>query len=272
VSTRRKYRTPADRTPADLNVAVAPELGLSAAPEPAPEENPLQRAYKAQRHAEELQRQHAHRQQIGLPEPPIDPHQRQAIDAHIDSIHGLTDHQKRFLKSHPSLLHEPYLSLMQHAVMIARHARIAEDTPAFDQAILSGIAKDIEHHRALSAMTSADARPTPENAQMHQETEQGAADLMREADEHHAAWLAENPPPPPPQRKRSIPMSAPVSRDVAGVSGQRIDSGNTLRADERQIARVSFPHLSPPQAEYAYLQNKKRMIAMKADGRIQGDG
>ena len=157
---------------------------------------------------------------------------------------------------------------MRHAYMLA--TGIADDTPAMDQAILSGVSKDIEHHRALSAMTSADARPTAENAQMHDDVSQAAAELMREADEHHAAYLAENPPPAPPRKRKSIPMSAPVSRDFSAVSGNQRQE-NTLRADERQIAHVSFPHLSPPQAEYEYLKNKRRMIAMKASGEIQGD-
>jgi hypothetical protein len=272
MATRRRYRTPVDNAAAAP--APAPPAAPDMPPDPSPgvEDSPLQAALQAQQHAEQLARQHAQRRQIGLPEPELDPHHRQQVEASIDRMDGLTDHKRRFLKSHPSLLTEPYLSLMRHAVMIARHANIAEDTPAFDNAILAGVAKDIEHHRALSQLTSADARPTPENEQMHHDVGQSAEELMREVEEHQAAYLAENPPPPLPQRKRSIPMSAPVSRDVAGVSGQRIDSGNTLRADERQIARVSFPHLSPPQAEYAYLQNKKRMLQMKADGRIQGDG
>jgi hypothetical protein len=238
-------------------------------PSPGVEDNPLQRALEAGRHAESLQQQHAQRRQIGLGEPELDPHHRQQVEANIDRMDGLTDHKRRFLKSHPSLLTEPYLSLMRHAVMIARHANIPEDTPAFDNAILAGVAKDIEHHRALSALTSADARVTPENEQAHHDVGQSAEELMREAEGHLAEYQPE--PTAPPQRKRSIPMSAPVSRDIPGVSGQRIDNGNTLRKDEREIARVSFPHLPPAQAEFQYLKNKKLMLQMKADGRIQGD-
>jgi hypothetical protein len=269
VATRRRYKSD---PPAVDNVA-AP--GPPAAPEPAPEGDdvsPLQRALEAQSHAEELQRQHAQRQQIGLPEPPIDPTERQAIDAHIDGIDGLSDHKRRFLKSHPSLLTEPYKRSMAHAYHLALYAGVADDTVAMDHAILSGVAKDIEHHRALSALTSADARPTPENAQMHEDAGQGADELMREAEEHQRSWMAENPPPAPPQKRRSIPMSAPVSRDGPSYSGQRIDAGKIhLTKDERQIAYASFPHMSKFQAEMAYAANRKRMHAMKADGSIQGD-
>jgi hypothetical protein len=270
MSTRRRYK--GDHAPVVDNVAAAPAPRPPAAPEPASEGDdvsPLQRALDAQSHAEELQRQHAQRRQIGLPEPSIHPTERQAIDAHIDGMPDLTDHKRRFLKSHPSLLTEPYKRSMAHAYHLALHAGVADDTAAMDHAILAGVSRDIEHHRALSQLTSADARPTPQNAQMHHDVGQAADDLQREAEAH----LAEYQPAPsaPPPRRKSIPMSAPVSRDSPMVSGDRRQE-NTLRADERQIARVSFPHLPAAQAEYAYLQNKKRMIAMKADGRIQGDG
>ena len=243
---------------------------MPADPSPAVEDNPLQRAIAAQQHAEALQHQHAQRRQIGLPEPELDPQQRQQVEASIDRMEGLTDHKRRFLKSHPSLLTEPYLSSMRHAYMLAKHAGVADDTVAMDHAILAGVSRDIEHHRALSALTSADARPTPENAALHHDVGQSAEELMREAEGHLAEYQPA--PEPPPQRRKSIPMSAPVSRDIPGASGQRIDAGNTLRKDEREIARVSFPHLPAAQAEFQYLLNKRKMMAMKADGRIQGDG
>ena len=121
MATRRKYKARAGHVPADVNVAAAPAPAPPIAPAPAPKgvgASPLQRALEAQRHAEALQHQHGLRQ-AGLAEPPIDATTRQAVDAHIDAIPGLTDHKKRFLKSHPSLLQAPYLQLMQHAYMVA---------------------------------------------------------------------------------------------------------------------------------------------------------
>ena len=64
--------------------------------------------------------------------------------------------------------------------------------------------------------------------------------------------------PPPSPKRRSMPMSAPVSRDYVGVSGRPFES-NSLSRDERDIARSSFPHLPAPEAEYEYLKNKRRM-------------
>jgi hypothetical protein len=105
-------------------------------------------------------------------------------------------------------LTEPYHHSMRHAYHLALNAGVPDDSPEMDHAILQGVARDIEHHRALSALTSADSRPTAQNHQTHQDAHQAADELAREAEMHLAA---EQPVPAaaPPQR-RSIPVSAPV--------------------------------------------------------------
>lgn len=83
-----------------------------------------------------------------------------------------------------------------------------------------------------------------------------------------AAPQPEPQPQPQPQR-RSIPMTAPVSRDVPTASGQRQPSSKiTLTAEERQIARTSFtaPDMTNEQKELAYARNKQRLQQMRANG------
>jgi hypothetical protein len=200
------------------------------------------------------------------------PATRQAIDQHIDSLPNLSSHKRRFLKSHPSLLSEPYLQLMSHAYQIALRAGVPDDSPAMDAAVLAGIHRDLEHHRALSQLTSASARPTPENAQMHDDATEAASVLAREAAQHLAEHQAAHQPPPiaPKPQRKSYPMTAPVSRDAPSSTGYR-SQDRTSSPDEREIARVSFPHLPADQAEYEYWKNKRRMFTMKASGEIQGD-
>lgn len=73
---------------------------------------------------------------------------------------------------------------------------------------------------------------------------------------------------PQPQR-RSIPMTAPVSRDVPTPTGQRQPSSKvTLTAEERQIARTSFtaPDMTNEQKELAYARNKQKLQQMRANG------
>ena len=265
--TRRKYRARADHAPAVDNAAAAAAPAPPVAPGPTPEgegASPLTLALQAQQHAEHLQRQHATRAQVGLPEPPLDPATRQAVDAHIDSM-NLSDHKKRFLKSHPSLLQQPHLQLMSHAYQLALHAGIPDDTPAMDAAVLGGIHLNLQHHRQLSQLTSAQARPTPENHQAHQDVTESASALAREAEQHFAAYQPA-PIAPKPQR-RSVPVQAPVSRNSPSVSGHP-QQNNTLTAAEREIARNSFtdPNMSNTEKELLYLRNRQKYSRMKADG------
>lgn len=74
-------------------------------------------------------------------------------------------------------------------------------------------------------------------------------------------------------KQRSIPMTAPVSRDVPNASGVRTTSTKiTLSEEERDIARRSIidrpdlPKMTDAQKEYAYAKNKQRLMAMKANG------
>lgn len=76
-----------------------------------------------------------------------------------------------------------------------------------------------------------------------------------------------------PQRSRSMPMSAPVSRDVPGSNGQRQDSKKMyLTPEEVQIARLSIvdrpdmPKMTNAQKEYLYAQNKMKLKNQRASG------
>lgn len=72
---------------------------------------------------------------------------------------------------------------------------------------------------------------------------------------------------PAPQR-RSIPMTAPPSRDVPTASGKRATPQMTLTPEERIIARNSFTaaDMTAEQKEYLYAQNKAKLHAMRANG------
>jgi hypothetical protein len=81
------------------------------------------------------------------------------------------------------------------------------------------------------------------------------------------------PSPAPQPQRRSMPVSAPVSRDVPTPTGQRQSSNKmTLSPEEVAIARASIqdrpdmPALTNAQKEYIYAQNKRKYQAMKANG------
>ena len=268
---RRKYKSRVAPAVADEPVATAP--APPDAPGPATDAdgaNPFQRAHEALQHAEALQRQHQHRQSIGLAEPARSEAELRAIDQFVESIPNISDHQRRFLRSHPTLMTSPYDQLMAHAITLAKHAGIVPDTPAMDHAILDSVVADIQRHHHLKQLTSASARPTPQSAAMHQNVDRHVADLESEA-EQHMADATPRLSAPEPKPRRAMPMSAPVSRNYPSVSG-RPALDNHLTRDEREIARSSFPHLSAPQAEYEYLQNKRKLHRMRESGEYSEQG
>ena len=271
---RRKYKSRVAPAVADEPVAAAPASPVApGAMNRADGANPLQRAHEALQHAENLQRQRQHRQNIGLAEPQRSEAELRAIDQFVESIPNLSDHQRRFLRSHPTLMTSPYDQLMAHAITLAKHAGIEPDTDAMDRAILVGVQRDLEHHRALSALTSSAARPTPQNAAPHVGVDQHVADLNTEAAQHMVGNQQPAPSAPPLPKRRSMPMSAPVSRDYVSVSG-RPALDNHLTAEERQIARNSFgdPHMSDAEKELLYMRNRNKYRAAKADGSYSDQG
>jgi len=81
------------------------------------------------------------------------------------------------------------------------------------------------------------------------------------------------PEPAPQPQKRSIPMTAPVSREVpTAASGTRKQATMRLTEEERKIARDSIPDrpdlpkLTNAQKEYLYAKNKQKYHRMVADG------
>lgn len=64
-------------------------------------------------------------------------------------------------------------------------------------------------------------------------------------------------------------MTAPVSRDVPSVSGQRMSpSAVTLTPEERFIARNSFtdPNMTDAEKERLYASQKARLASLRAQG------
>jgi len=69
--------------------------------------------------------------------------------------------------------------------------------------------------------------------------------------------------------RRSMPVSAPVSRDAPNPSGQRQSSRSiTLTAEQRQIAKHSFsaPDMTDEQKERLYALNLQKLNRMRANG------
>lgn len=249
MATRRKYKASADAPVEIADVGPAPAGALSEEVQETAE-SPLIAQIAAAQRAEELQRQRAQQQP-------------QTLEQYIDNLPDLSPHKRGFLKRYPVMLNPEVSPVMAKHYQAGLRSGLRDDTPELDQFLLVNVTRDLQHREQLAA---AHAPPTQEAAQAYDAGETTADDLAREAEalyaEHHADAPTATPTP-----RRSIPVSAPVSRDVPSASGGRASSqNNTLSRDEREIARVSFPHLPARQAEFEYLKNRKRMHEMKANG------
>ena len=77
--------------------------------------------------------------------------------------------------------------------------------------------------------------------------------------------------PASPEPRRSMPVTAPVSRDVPTPSGQRTNARITLTPEERDIARRSFTaaDMTDEQKEKLYAMNKAKLLRMRANGQYR---
>ena len=77
---------------------------------------------------------------------------RQAVDPHVDNMPGLSDHKKRFLKSHPSLLQRA-LSFSSCRTPTNSRCMLAFPTIPRRWTLRScRRPRDLEHHRQLSQL------------------------------------------------------------------------------------------------------------------------
>lgn len=240
MATRRKYRSRPDPIPADNGAAaaapappIAPELASGG------DAGPLQAALQAQQRAQELQHQAA---------------QQPTLEHYIANL-PISEHKRNFLRKYPIVVHHPeVMKSFNHHYQEGLRRGIPDDSRQMDDHLVANVTRDIQQHQAT-------------HPGHHQSVDEAAAELQREAEQHLAAHQPASTAPPPP--KRSMPMSAPPSRDAPSVSGHRQPPGwNHLTAEERQIARNSFgdPNMSNEEKELLYLRNRQKLHRMRQDG------
>ena len=223
-----------------------------AEPPPA-DDNPLMRAFTAQQRAEELQR-----------DAPQRPPPSSAIEQHIQKIPNLSEHKRAFLRQFPVLLSDPITQqIFNRHYQAGLQSGLGDDSPELDNYLIANTAREIEQRRQQ-------LEPAHEPARTIEE------EVRRLDDEVESGMRSEQPPKPiaPPPARRRVPMSAPVSRDTHDYSGrpQSANTSMTLSAEERDIAHRSYTahNMTDAQKEYEYAKQKRRMIAAKANGEIQG--
>jgi hypothetical protein len=146
---------------------------------------------------------------------------------------------------------QPELShLMNWHYHAALQNGIADDTPHLDRFIVEGVEREIEHRRqnATSAPPAAPERTVDQDVQRLDREVQGIRNTTAALAATPAALTAQIAPADvlpergrsaSPTPRRSMPISAPVSREVPSASGSR-PSAITLSEEERKVARNSF--------------------------------
>lgn len=159
-----------------------------------------------------------------------------------------------------------------------RHQALAEgvpdDTPEMRERIEQGYRETTAQQHRIGQET---AKAYAMSMQAHVAQREPSSPPMEHAIATAAALTL--PMPEAPQKARSLPMSAPVSRETRGLDG-RPNSGQfnpatghgkiTLTPEERDIARRSYsaPGMTDDQKDYAYAVNKKMMLMKKHDGSL----
>jgi hypothetical protein len=211
-----------------------------------------------------------------------------AVDRHVDAHFGnLSHHKREFLKQRPDYWADEHSMLaMSRRYYAGLAAGIPDDTPEMNAYIDDGMRQEFQErqqHRVQGARAAAPMPPPipePSVDRMAERLNQQQADAIRNVVNVEASTpmvLAENLPMP---RARSLPISAPVSREIPTASGQKAQDFSNIRLSpiEREIARNSFGpikdafgnvrDLTNEEKELRYGLNKLRMLKMRADGTL----
>jgi hypothetical protein len=156
----------------------------------------------------------------------------------------MSERRQRFVEAHPELLDPRNREAVESYWKQAQRMGM-QDEAEVDNFVLSGL----RWEQATRSPRREEPEPAPSRAE---------SPLPRSM----------------PEQRRSMPMTAPVSREVPNTSGRRRSSGDPLHLteEERQAARDAIPdrpdlpRLTNAQKEYLYAQNKQKYGRMKADG------
>jgi hypothetical protein len=152
-----------------------------------------------------------------------------------------------FLAAYPELVKdEEATTLTRYHYLSALRRGIPDDSPQMNEAILSG-------WRRMSAAHM----PAPD---AHRQARSDA--IEREADQMDE--LA----PTSASMKAPKFTSAPVSRNIPSASGGSVPMRITLSPEERDVARKSYSHLPPADAERLYHDMKRKMLIARANGTL----
>jgi hypothetical protein len=266
MATRRRYKSKAERLHYRDGGAVPPSNIIDAnaqVPETLPTPPPVEpidhhdhdavrRAAEATRLADEYRR-----------------NPQTLIDQFVDQMPGLSEHKRSFLKANPLLLNQDILPIAGRAWQQGLAQGIPDDSERINQHILQAVRQGIEAQRQMPPAVGPVLPPprmpamAPGGAYDREEVER----LQAEAADH-LAEMRPAPLPPIATQRRSLPVSAPVSRDIPLPSGKKLSQETqiTLNPEERDIAHKSYSWLRKADAEREYATQKLKLASLRKAG------
>lgn len=233
------------------DIVVAPAEALASAPDPAPapEDDPVKNALEGTLRAEQMQRR------------------QPTLEEHIDAM-PISAFKKNMLKTRPEIRDPANALMVRFHHQAAMDAGIEDDSPEMEAAILAGIQS--ERQRAIDMAKRTAEKLTRPNPDI--EAHVLRVDAPPETEPPIVRVEVPKPlatPAPASPARRTVPVSAPVSRDVPmASSGRRGAPNRTLSAEERDIAHRSFTatDMTDTQKELLYLQNREKLHRMRESG------
>ncbi|WP_316216750.1 hypothetical protein [Bradyrhizobium sp. SZCCHNR3003] len=226
----------------------------------------IRAAIEGQRRAERLQAETMR----SAPQQPEPAPQMMTLEEQV-AAQPWSDRRKRFVLEHRDILLAP-----QNAEAIQDYMRMAKrrgitDEEEFDRFVVNGVR--IEQCARDHGPEEPSAAAAPVAAPQAQREAFPPPSMPAAANPVGSTEFREPELPAIPSPRRSMPMTAPVQRDVPSYGGKRTSDGSrTLSAEERQIARESIPDrpdmpkLSNHEKELLYLRNRERYKQMVASG------
>jgi hypothetical protein len=199
------------------------------------DDSPMMAVLQATLRAEGLQREALrYQREMAQQAAPSAPAQPSRVEEYVNSLPGLSSHKRDFLKAHPSMLEPAQSNSLARHYGDAIRAGLKDDSAELDQYVLQRVQRDMDALAHRRQPVEAEPRPAS----------------------------------PAPQRRPTIPMSAPVSRDIPmPSSGERVSNGVTLSPNEREMAHLSYRDLPKEEAERLYALNKMKLVRERAAGR-----
>jgi hypothetical protein len=223
-----------------------------------PADDAVARALAGQRLAEQMQAEQMHRPAAEHAHPQQPARQPMTVEQWIDA-QPWSDRRKDFVREHRELLLPQNAEAVESYWKMARRLGITDEAEV-DDYVWRGLSFEQASRRAAEERARNPHREAAEDAPASSAPPQARREPIPPTLQPSAA------------PRRSMPMTAPVTREVPTMNGRRMSENNRLSPEERDMAhkaipdRPDLPKMTNHEKELMYLRNREKYRRMLADG------